>query len=200
MAECGFETRPHYLRVRDGGQCAIDLNPKSILSRARSGHVAKYIHPQLREADRQDRRLLAKPLWRNGSGRPRISRLWTRGEKPLLAGTAIAGRSGDLGMSAIGGWSARRRPQTLRVRNPTTNRLQAHGRRVRGARPSAYSRRNRAAVIRIRSKPNSKSRRIEYRGPDSAANPSLVSMLMAALDGIQARCARAITRQGYLRP
>src|SRR4029079_3566273 len=54
----------------------------------------------------------------------------------------------------------------------------------------SYSRRNRAAVIRIPiHSPSPKSRRIEYRGPDGAANPYLLfaAMLMSALDGVQGK-------------
>src|SRR6185437_2876037 len=51
----------------------------------------------------------------------------------------------------------------------------------------AYSSRNRSAAIRIPTySENPKSKRVEYRPPDPAANPYLAfaAMLMAGLDGI----------------
>src|SRR6185295_8854764 len=51
----------------------------------------------------------------------------------------------------------------------------------------AYSQRNRSAAIRIPTySENPKSKRVEYRPPDPAANPYLAfaAMLMAGLDGI----------------
>src|SRR5437773_4121734 len=52
----------------------------------------------------------------------------------------------------------------------------------------AYSSRNRSAAIRIPTySENPKSKRVEYRPPDPAANPyiAFAAMLMAGLDGIQ---------------
>jgi glutamine synthetase len=53
-----------------------------------------------------------------------------------------------------------------------------------------YSQRNRSAAVRIPMySTNPKSKRIEFRSPDAAANPYLAfaAMLMAGLDGIQNR-------------
>ncbi len=52
----------------------------------------------------------------------------------------------------------------------------------------AYSSRNRSAAIRIPTySENPKTKRIEYRPPDPAANPYLAfaAMMMAGLDGVQ---------------
>ena len=54
----------------------------------------------------------------------------------------------------------------------------------------AYSQRNRSAICRIPVYSKSeKSKRIEFRAPDPAANPylTLAALLMAGLDGIQNR-------------
>ena len=104
----------------------------------------------------------------------------------MLAGNGYAGLS-DLGMYAIGGL-LKHAPALCAFANPTTN---SYKRLVAGFEAPtklSYSRRNRTAVIRIPiHSPNPRSRRIEFRCPDSAANPYLLfsAMLMAALDGIQ---------------
>jgi glutamine synthetase len=76
------------------------------------------------------------------------------------------------------------------ITNPTTN---SYKRLVPGYEAPvnfAYSARNRSAAIRIPTYSASpRSKRIEFRTPDPAANPYLacVAMLMAGLDGIQNR-------------
>ncbi|MBV8557937.1 MAG: glutamine synthetase, partial [Planctomycetaceae bacterium] len=129
---------------------------------------------------------MPKPLYGdNGSGMHIHLTLW-KNDAPLLAGNGYAGLS-DLGMFAIGGL-LRHAPALCAFGNPTTN---SYKRLVPGFEAPtklSYSRRNRTAIIRIPiHSPSPRSRRIEYRCPDGAANPYLLfsAMLMAALDGIQ---------------
>ena len=131
---------------------------------------------------------MPKPLFGdNGSGLHTHFSLW-KGETNLLAGNGYANLS-DLGMYAIGGILKHSpRSPLSRIQPPTatsdSSKVSRHPTKL------SYSRRNRAAVIRIPvHSPSPKSRRIEYRCPDSAANPYLLfsALLMAALDGIQNR-------------
>src|ERR1044071_7871882 len=43
MAECGIATSAHYHEVATGGQCEIDLNPKSLVESADQVMLDKYI-------------------------------------------------------------------------------------------------------------------------------------------------------------
>jgi len=129
---------------------------------------------------------MPKPLFGdNGSGMHTHLTLW-KDDEPLLAGHSYGGMS-DLGMHAIGGL-LKHAPTLCAFANPTTN---SYKRLIEGFEAPtkfSYSRRNRAAIIRIPvSGASPRSRRIEYRCPDSAANPYLLfsAMLMAVLDGIQ---------------
>jgi glutamine synthetase len=188
MADCGIATAAHYHEVATGGQSEIDLTPRPLVESADEVMLAKYIIRNVARRHGKTATFMPKPLYGdNGSGMHTHFSLW-KGEVPLLAGSRYAGLS-DLGMYAIGGL-LKHAPALCAFANPTTN---SYKRLVPGFEAPtkiSYSRRNRAAVIRIPIySPSPRSRRIEYRGPDAAANPYLLfsAMLMAALDGIQTK-------------
>ncbi len=188
MAECGIATAAHYHEVATGGQCEIDLMPQGLVESADQVMLARYIIRNVAHRHGKTATFMPKPLHGdNGSGLHTHFTLWKENQ-PLLAGNGYAGLS-DLGMYAIGGL-LKHAPALCAFANPTTN---SYKRLVPGFEAPtklSYSRRNRAAVIRIPvHSPSPKSRRIEFRLPDSAANPYLLysAMLMAALDGIQTK-------------
>jgi glutamine synthetase len=186
MHECGIATSAHYHEVATGGQCEIDLVSQPLVESADQVMLSKYIIRNVARRNGKTATFMPKPLHGdNGSGMHTHFTLW-KNEAPLLAGNGYGGLS-ELGLYAIGGL-LKHAPALCAFANPTTN---SYKRLVEGFEAPtklSYSRRNRAAVIRIPiHSPNPKSRRIEYRVPDSAANPYLLfsAMLMAALDGIQ---------------
>ena len=188
MAECGIATAAHYHEVATGGQCEIDLMPQPLVESADQVMLARYIIRNVAHRHGKTATFMPKPLYGdNGSGLHTHFTLWKENQ-PLLAGNGYAGLS-DLGMYAIGGL-LKHAPALCAFANPTTN---SYKRLVPGFEAPtklSYSRRNRAAVIRIPvHSPSPKSRRIEFRVPDGAANPYLLfsAMLMAALDGIQTK-------------
>ncbi len=188
MAECGITTAAHYHEVATGGQSEIDLVPQGLVESADQVMLAKYIIRNVARRAGKTATFMPKPIFGdNGSGMHTHLTLW-KGETPLLAGNGYAGLS-ELGLYAVGG-ILRHAPALCAFANPTTN---SYKRLVEGYEAPtklAYSRRNRSAVIRIPvHSPGPKSRRIEYRCPDAAANPYLLfsAVLMAALDGIQTK-------------
>ena len=186
MAECGIATSAHFHEVATGGQCEIDLVAKPLLESADQIMLARYIIRNVARRAGKTATFMPKPLFGdNGSGMHTHLSIW-KDNHPLLAGHGYAGLS-DLGLHAIGGLI--KHAQALcAFANPTTN---SYKRLVPGFEAPtkvSYSRRNRAAIIRVPvNSPSPQSRRIEYRCPDSAANPYLLfsAMLMAVLDGIQ---------------
>ena len=188
LAECGIATTAHYHEVATGGQCEIDLEERSLVDGADAVMLAKYIIRNVARKANKTATFMPKPLFGdNGSGMHTHFTLWKNGN-PLLAGNGYAGLS-DLGLYAIGGL-LKHGPALCAFANPTTN---SYKRLVPGFEAPtklSYSRRNRSAVIRIPIySPSPRSRRIEFRVPDAAANPYLLfsAMLMAALDGIQTK-------------
>jgi glutamine synthetase len=188
LASCGIATAAHYHEVATGGQAEIDLVAHPLVESADQVMLAKYIIRNVARRAQKTATFMPKPLYGdNGSGMHTHFTLW-KGETPLLAGNGYAGLS-DLGMYAIGG-ILRHAPALCAFANPTTN---SYKRLVPGYEAPtklSYSRRNRSAIIRIPvHSPGPKSRRIEFRLPDAAANPYLLfsAILMAALDGIQTK-------------
>jgi glutamine synthetase len=186
MAKCGVATAAHFHEVATGGQSEIDLMPRSLVESADQVMMARYIIRNVARRAGKSATFMPKPLFGdNGSGMHTHLTLW-KNNHPLLAGQGYAGLS-DLGLYAIGGL-IKHAAALCAFANPTTN---SYKRLVPGFEAPtkiSYSRRNRAAIIRIPvGGPSPRSRRIEYRGPDGAANPYLLfsAMLMAVLDGIQ---------------
>ena len=184
----GIATAAHYHEAATGGQCEIDLMSQGLVESADQVMLARYIIRNVAARHGKTATFMPKPLHGdNGSGLHIHFTLWKE-QQPLLAGNGYAGLS-DLGMYAIGGL-LKHAPALCAFANPTTN---SYKRLVPGFEAPtklSYSRRNRAAVIRIPvHSPSPKSRRIEFRVPDAAANPYLLysAMLMAALDGIQTK-------------
>src|SRR6202035_1531904 len=129
-----------------------------------------------------------KPIFAdNGSGMHTHMSLWKDG-KPLFAGNGYAGLS-DAALFFIGG-ILKHAPALTCITNPTTN---SYKRLVPGFEAPvnlAYSARNRSAAIRIPTySANPKTKRVEFRTPDAAANPYIAfsALLLAGLDGIQNR-------------
>jgi glutamine synthetase len=186
MAECGIATSAHFHEVATGGQCEIDLTAQSLVTSADQVMLAKSIIRNVARRHGKVATFMPKPLFGdNGSGMHTHLSLWKRDE-PILAGPGYAGLS-DLGLHAIGGL-IKHAPALCAFANPTTN---SYKRLVEGFEAPtklSYSRRNRSAIVRIPvSSASPRSRRIEYRCPDGAANPYLLfsAMLMAVLDGVQ---------------
>ncbi len=188
LHDCGIPTEAHYHETATGGQCEIDLEDRSLVDAADGVMLAKYIIRNVSRKYSKTATFMPKPLYGdNGSGMHSHFTLW-KNEQPLLAGNSYAGLS-DLGLYAIGG-ILKHAPALCAFANPTTN---SYKRLVPGFEAPtklSYSRKNRAAIIRIPVHgPGPRNRRIEYRGPDAAANPYLLfsAVLMAMLDGIQTK-------------
>jgi glutamine synthetase len=188
LADCGIATAAHYHEAATGGQAEIDLLAQPLVDSADQVMLARYVIRNVARRAGKTATFMPKPLYGdNGSGLHTHFSLW-KGETPLLAGNGYAGLS-DLAMYAIGGL-LRHAPALCAFANPTTN---SYKRLVPGYEAPtklSYSRRNRTAIIRIPIySPTPRSRRIEFRCPDAAANPYLLfsAMLMAALDGIQTK-------------
>ena len=185
MEELGIKIERQHHEVATAGQAEIDFRFDTLVKTADTMMLYKYIIKNVAKKHGKTVTFMPKPLYGdNGSGMHTHQSLW-KGGKPLFAGKEYAGLS-RMALHYIGG-ILKHAKALCAICNPTTN---SYKRLVPGYEAPvnlAYSARNRSAAIRIPTFSESpKSKRIEYRPPDPAANPYLcyTALLMAGLDGI----------------
>jgi len=188
LEKAGVPIERQHHEVATAGQAEIDIRFAPMKEMADHMQYYKYIVRNVAKRHNKTVTFMPKPLFAdNGSGMHTHISLW-KGDKPLFAGNGYAGLS-DTALFFIGG-ILKHAPALTCITNPTTN---SYKRLVPGFEAPvnlAYSARNRSAAIRIPTySANPKSKRIEFRTPDSAANPYLAfaALLLAGLDGIQSR-------------
>lgn len=186
LMELGIPVEAHHHEVATGGQCEIDMRYQDLLTMADSVMMYKYVCKNVAARHGKTVTFMPKPLFQdNGSGMHVHFSLW-KGGKPLFAGSEYAGLS-RMGLHAVGG-ILRHGRALCALCNPTTN---SYKRLVPGYEAPVnlvYSSRNRSAAIRIPMySANPKTKRIEFRCPDSSCNPYLAfsAITMAAIDGIR---------------
>ena len=185
LIDCGIDVEAQHHEVASGGQCEIDLRFTPLVRAADQLLMFKYIVKNTATKYNKTVTYMPKPIQGdNGSGMHVHASLWKKG-KPLFAGSGYAGLS-EMALYFIGG-ILKHAASLLAFTNPTTN---SYKRLVPGFEAPvnlAYSQRNRSAAIRIPMySSNPKSKRVEFRCPDPAANPYLAfsAILMAGVDGI----------------
>jgi len=185
MIALGVAIEKEHHEVATAGQAEIDIVFDTLLRTSDKMSLYKYVVKNVAYKHGKTATFMPKPLFGdNGSGMHTHQSLW-KGGKPLFAGNGYAGLS-QMALHYIGG-ILKHAPALCAICNPTNN---SYKRLVPGYEAPvnlAYSARNRSASIRIPTYSASpKSRRIEYRTPDPAANPYLANaaMLMAGLDGV----------------
>jgi glutamine synthetase len=186
MMACGMTVESHHHEKAGGGQCAINIRYDGLVPMADNVLKYKYVVRNVARKHGKAATFMPKPLFEDyGSGMHVHASLWKNGTN-LFYGSDYSNLS-DLAMYALGGL-LKHAPALCAITNPTTN---SYKRLVPGFEAPvnlAYSQRNRSAAVRIPVySSRAKSKRLEYRIPDGAANPYLAfaGMLMAMLDGIR---------------
>jgi glutamine synthetase len=186
LEACGIEVELHHHEVATAGQSEIGMRVDSMLTMADKLQWFRYIVRNVARRNHRVATFMPKPLLGdNGSGMHTHISLW-KDDKPLFAGEKYAGLS-ETALHFVGGILEHGRALCA-LTNPTTN---SYKRLVPGFEAPvklAYSSRNRSAAIRIPMYSSSpKSKRVEFRTPDSTSNCYLAfaALLMAGLDGIE---------------
>src|SRR5712691_7938624 len=187
LEQVGVQVEVQHHEVGTAGQSEIDMRFDSLLKMGDNLLKYKYVIKQVARRHNKTVTLMPKPIFQdNGSGMHVHQSLWKGGKNLFFE----KGKYADLSQNAlyyIGG-ILKHAPALLAFCAPTTN---SYRRLVPGYEAPInliYSQRNRSAAVRIPLYSRSeKSKRVEVRFPDPAANGYLAfsAMLMAGLDGIQ---------------
>jgi len=188
LEKAGVPIDKQHHEVATAGQAEIDVRFAPLKVMGDSMQYYKYIIRNVARKHNKTVTFMPKPVFAdNGSGMHTHISLWKDG-KPLFAGNGYAGLS-EMCVFFIGG-ILKHAPALTCITNPTTNSFKRLVPGFEAPVNLAYSARNRSAAVRIPTYSASpKAKRIEFRTPDSAANPYIAfsAMLLAGLDGIQNR-------------
>lgn len=184
LNQVGLETFVVHHEVAQG-QGEIGVKFGDMLEAADNVQKFKYVVKMVAHLNGKTATFMPKPLYGdNGSGMHVHISIWKSGRN-LFAGDAYQGLS-QMALHFLGGVLKHARALAA-FTNPSTN---SYKRLIPGFEaPSilTYSAQNRSASIRIPYNSGEKAKRMEFRFPDSSANPYLAfaSLLMAGLDGIK---------------
>ncbi len=187
MIKTGIDVEVHHHEVATAGQCEIDMRYGPLVKMADSCLMYKYIVKNISKKHNMVATFMPKPLFGdNGSGMHTHQSLWKGGKNIFFdpRGYSLISQTAKY---YIGGL-LKHAPALMAFCAPTTN---SYKRLVPGYEAPvnlAYSQRNRSAAVRIPVySENPKTKRIEFRPPDTSCNPylSFAAMLMAGIDGIQ---------------
>jgi len=191
LESVGVRVEVHHHEVATGGQTEVDMRYDTLTKMADKVCWYKYCAKNTAKKWGKTATFMPKPLFQdNGSGMHTHQSLWKNGKNLFYERGGYADIS-KMCLHYIGG-ILKHAPALCAICNPTNN---SYKRLVPGYEAPvnlAYSARNRSASIRIPTYSSSpKSKRIEYRTPDPAANPYLAcaAQLMAGLDGVERRLA-----------
>ncbi len=189
MGELGIPVEIHHHEVGTAGQCEIDMRFDTLTTMGDKTMTYKYVVRNTARAHNKVATFMPKPIFAdNGSGMHVHQSIWKDGRNLMFDPDGYAGLS-EFALHYIGGL-LKHGPSLLAFAAPTVN---SYRRLVPGFEAPVnlvYSQRNRSAAIRIPTYSTSeKSKRIEFRCPDTAANPYLTfaALMMAGLDGVRNR-------------
>ena len=187
LERLGVSVEVHHHEVGTAGQTEIDMRFDTLTKMADNMMKYKYVAKNVARRHGKTVTFMPKPIFQdNGSGMHVHQSLWTDSKNLFYKKDGYAHLS-EAAIHYIGGILTHA-PALLAFCAPTTN---SYRRLVPGYEAPInliYSQRNRSACVRIPVYSKSeKSKRIEFRCPDPAANPYLAmsAMLLAGLDGIQ---------------
>lgn len=176
-----------FVQHHEVGQAQSEIGVKfdTLIKAADNVQKFKYVVKMVADKFGKTATFMPKPLYGdNGNGMHTHQSLWKDGQ-PLFAGDGYQGLS-EMAMHYMGGVLKHARSAAA-FTNSSTNSYKRLQPGFEAPSILAYSAQNRSASCRVPYVSSPKAKRLEFRFPDSSANPYLAfaSMLMAGLDGIK---------------
>ncbi|MFE6077995.1 type I glutamate--ammonia ligase [Paenibacillus sp. NPDC057886] len=187
LEEAGLSIERHHHEVATAGQAEINFRFDTLKKTADNLLVYKYIVHNTARQYGKVATFMPKPLFGdNGSGM-HVHQSIFDGDSPLFYDKTGYANLSEMALHYIGG-ILYHAPALIALTNPSTNSFKRLVPGYEAPVNLVYSKGNRSAAVRIPvAAVTPKGCRIEFRTPDSTANPYLAfaAMLMAGLDGIK---------------
>lgn len=187
MAEAGLRIERHHHEVATAGQAEINFRFDTLTKTADNLLKYKYIVHNTAHQYGKVATFMPKPLFGdNGSGMHVHMSIFD-GDSPLFYEKGAYANLSEMALYYIGG-VLHHAPALIALTNPSTNSFKRLVPGYEAPVNLVFSKGNRSAAVRIPiAAVTPKGCRIEFRTPDSTANPYLAfaAMLLAGLDGIQ---------------
>jgi glutamine synthetase len=187
MQEAGLRIERHHHEVATAGQGEINFRFSTLTETADNLMKYKYIIQNTARQYGKVATFMPKPLFGdNGSGMHVHQSIFKDGE-PLFYEEGNYANLSEMAMYYIGG-ILKHAPALIAITNPSTNSFKRLVPGYEAPVNLVFSKGNRSAAVRIPvAAVTPKGCRIEFRTPDSTANPYLAfaAMLLAGLDGIK---------------
>jgi glutamine synthetase len=187
MQESGMRVERHHHEVATAGQAEINFRFDTLTKTADNLMKYKYIIHNVARQYGKVATFMPKPIFGdNGSGMHVHQSIFNEGE-PLFYEKGGYGNLSQMALHYIGG-ILHHAPALIAITNPSTNSFKRLVPGYEAPVNLVFSKGNRSAAVRIPvAAVTPKGCRIEFRTPDSTANPYLAfaAMLLAGLDGIK---------------
>ncbi|MHA6483169.1 type I glutamate--ammonia ligase [Paenibacillus sp. strain BS8-2] len=187
MQESGLRVERHHHEVATAGQAEINFRFDTLTKTADNLMKYKYIVHNVARQWGKVATFMPKPLFGdNGSGMHVHTSIFN-GDEPLFYDNKEYANLSKMAMSYIAG-VLYHAPALIAITNPSTNSFKRLVPGYEAPVNLVFSKGNRSAAVRIPiAAVTPKGCRIEFRTPDSTANPYLAfaAMLLAGLDGIK---------------
>ncbi len=200
LEQMGIAVRYHHHEVGASGQCEVEVNLQPLLRAADQAMIVKYVIKNVARRRGKLATFMPKPVFGEAGNGMHVHQCLTKGGRPLFFDERRQNYAhlSDLALHYTGGLLKHGRALTG-LTNPSTN---SYKRLVEGYEAPVnlfFSLANRSAAIRVpRYAVRPEDKRIEYRPPDFTCNVylALAAMLMAGLDGVQAKLDPAAHNMG----
>ncbi|WP_139492747.1 type I glutamate--ammonia ligase [Brevibacillus dissolubilis] len=187
MTEAGLKVERHHHEVATAGQAEINFRFDTLTRTADNLLLFKYIVRNVAAKHGKTATFMPKPIvGDNGSGM-HVHQSLFNGDVPLFFEKGGYASLSEMALHYIGG-ILHHAPALIALCNPSTNSFKRLVPGYEAPVNLVFSKGNRSAAVRIPvAAVTPKASRIEFRTPDSTANPylSFAAMLMAGLDGIK---------------
>ncbi|MCM3144220.1 type I glutamate--ammonia ligase [Brevibacillus sp. MER 51] len=187
MTKCGLHVERHHHEVATAGQGEINFRFDTLTRTADNLLLFKYIVRNVAAKHGKTATFMPKPIvGDNGSGM-HVHQSLFNGDTPLFYEQGGYANLSETALHYIGG-ILHHAPALIALTNPSTNSFKRLVPGYEAPVNLVFSKGNRSAAVRIPiAAVTPKASRVEFRTPDSTANPYLAfaAMLMAGLDGIK---------------